>query len=159
MKYKIIPTIEISLGILLLIHEIYQMFHLQSIHDSLYNGLVDFAKYKEETYSLTFLWLMLIFTGVSGWLNDKLYWVFTQILLVTVCVLFFFPIIQVSSTGFGLMIISVLFVIGIIYLETRLYRQELINRLNINSKTKMISISLGLLCSVIYWIIKVKFEV
>lgn len=48
-RRKILPAIEMMLGIILLIREIFQMTYLLSTHDNLYGGLVDFKKYKENT--------------------------------------------------------------------------------------------------------------
>lgn len=39
--------------------------------DKLFGGLVDFYKYKESTYNQAFLWSILIFTGISYWVNKN----------------------------------------------------------------------------------------
>jgi len=60
---KYLPIIEISIGAILLIREIYQFNKLPSIHDNLYGGIVDFFKYKEDSYGLMLLYSVLILAG------------------------------------------------------------------------------------------------
>jgi len=86
-RHKILPAIEIILGTILLISEIYQMTYLPSIHDNLYDGLVDFDKYKENTYLLMFLWSLLLIIGIISWINEKKKWISNTILnIIALCI-------------------------------------------------------------------------
>jgi hypothetical protein len=155
-RNKIISFIEIVLGIVLLTREIYQMTFLPSIHDdNSYGGLIDFAKYKENTYSLIFLWLLLLLTGITGLISSKLNWIFTQSLLITI-----FGILSLTAVFLGknepLFIGAfILISIGFFILEKQQYRADLLEKLEITNRTKIISILSGLLCSLIYWIIEI----
>ncbi len=143
---------EVILGTILLTREIYQMITLPSVQDNLYGGLVDFSKYQENTYSLAFLWLLLLLTGITGWINNKINWIFTQTLLITI-----FGIVSLIVVFLGMneplfIVVFFLILIGFFFLEKRQYRANLLEKLEITNRTKIISILLGLLCSLIYWI-------
>jgi hypothetical protein len=153
-KNKIIPLIEIFTGVILLIREIYQMTVLPSIHDSRYE-LVDFFKYKENTYSLMFVWVILLLSGFSYWINRKLYWIFTQILLITIFSIFLVPFCKnVDTVPIGWWIISIFTMLAFITIEVLLYRQKILENFNIDKKVKVTSIILGISSSIIYWIIE-----
>jgi hypothetical protein len=156
-RHKILPAIEIILGIILLIREIYQMTYLPSVQDNLYGGLVDFAKYKENTYSLIFIWSILLITGIFSWINDKLKWISHQILIITISMIILVSmIVMIIQNQSALAAIFGLLLTGLIILEIRLYRSDLIAKLKLDNINKMTSTILGLFNALIYWIIELK---
>ncbi|MBD3591202.1 hypothetical protein [Bacteroides sp. GM023] len=72
-KAQLIPYIEIIIGIILLSIEVYDYFTLYSMTevDAMYGGIVDFYKYKENTYCPAFLWTSLTLTGISCIINSQ----------------------------------------------------------------------------------------
>ena len=83
-KAQLIPYIEIIIGIILLSIEVYDYFTLYSMAevDAMYGGIVDFYKYKENTYCPAFLWTILTLTGISYWISKKMYWILTQTFII-----------------------------------------------------------------------------
>ena len=154
-RNKIISLTEVVLGTILLTREIYQMISLPSVQDNLYGGLVDISKYQENTYSLTFLWLLLLSTGITGWINKKINWIFTQTLLITIFGIATLTVIILGQNEPLFIVAFILISIGFFLLERRLYQTDFLRNLEITKQTKIISILLGLLCSVIYWIIEI----
>jgi tellurite resistance protein TehA-like permease len=49
-----------------------------------------------------------------------------------------------------------LLLLGLILLEIRLYRSDLKKKLNLNSKNKMTSLTLGIFSALIYWSIELN---
>jgi hypothetical protein len=154
-KNKIISLTEVILGTILLTREIYQMITLPSVHDNLYGGLVDFSKYQENTYSLTFLWLLLLSTGITGWINKKINWLFTQTLLITIFGIASLTVIILGHNEPLFIVVFILISIAFFLLERRLYQADFLKKIEITKQTKIISILLGLLCSLVYWIIEI----
>ncbi len=155
-RHKILPLIEIILGTILLIREIYQMTYLPSVHDNLYGGLVDFMKYKENTYSLIYLWSILLITGIFSMKNAKLNWILHQILIILISIITLVPMVFMIIQGQVIAVILGLFLIGLILLEIRLYQSDLREKLKIININKLTSIILGLFSALIYWIIEIK---
>jgi CDP-diglyceride synthetase len=156
-RRKILPVIEIIVGTILLIREIYQMTYLPSVQDNLYGGLVDFVKYKENTYSLIFMWSILLITGIFSWINDKLKWISHQILIITISMIILVSmLVMIIQNQAALSAIFGLLLIGLIILEIRLCRSDLIEKLKLNNINKRTSMILGLFSALIYWIIELK---
>ena len=146
---KIIAITEIAAGAALLVSNGLLIRYFHKVHDTPigYNG---------EAYSLSFLWLVLLLTGISFQIGTRLYWIFTQILLITTIVILFYP---ASSIGIlNLNRFSDLVIIGFILLEIKLYKPALLDKFRVRNRDKLISVSSGLLCALIFWIIKIKFE-
>ena len=82
---KIIALIECIVGLFLLSNEIIECLYLPTIQEAeeKFGEIVDLFKYKESCYKNLFLYLLLTITGVCFWLNRKLYWALTEILLIT----------------------------------------------------------------------------
>lgn len=72
---KTLPYIQIALGLFLLVFEIRDFIELPTTKevDEKWGGLVDLFKYKEDTYWLMPLWGLLLISGISYWINKKLY--------------------------------------------------------------------------------------
>lgn len=87
-RNKIISVIEILLGIILFIREVYLMITLPSIHDDIYGGLIDLFKYKENTHFLILLWILLIAIGIVSWFNVDRKWISNKILVMAAVLIF-----------------------------------------------------------------------
>jgi hypothetical protein len=144
---KLVAIIELSLGVILLIREIYDFIVLPTTTemDVMYGGLVDLYKYKENTYSLLYLWVVLLFTGISYWANRKLHWIFTQILLITLflSVEIMYLMILISYVNIFLIILSIFVLLLFIFLEIRVLHSHL-ETIEVSKKTKLYSIILGI---------------
>lgn len=150
----LIPYIEIIIGTILLSLEVHDYMTLYSMDeaDKLFGGLVDFYKYKESTYNQAFLWSILIFTGISYWVNKKLYWILTQtfLLLVLVKVLLPFYAIFIELNPIPFYIFPTLYIVLFIWIETILFKIKQIESTPVNSQTKLLGIAIGLLCCIVY---------
>lgn len=153
---KIISIIQILLGTFLLTREIYHLIILPSEKEDIMGGLVTLYKYKENTYSLIFLWILLLMTGISYWLNKKINWTLNQIFLITFMGIIVFPFLTTDlllSNGLTLFyaIIIILILLGGLIL---LNQPKNLKEISINMKDRILTVFLGILSVVIYWIIK-----
>lgn len=153
---KIISIIQILLGTFLLTREIYHLIILPSEKEDIMGGLVTLYKYKENTYSLIFLWILLLMTGISYWLNKKINWTLNQIFLITLMGIIVFPFLTTDlllSNGLTLFyaIIIILILLGGLIL---LNQPKNLKEISINMKDRILTVFLGILSVVIYWIIK-----
>ncbi|SMO94747.1 hypothetical protein SAMN06265379_1254 [Saccharicrinis carchari] len=154
--FKYLPIIEIVLGAILLTHEIFQFNKLPSIHDNLYGGLVDFFKYKEDSYGLMLLYSVLLLAGLLGLKNERLKWLTNWSLLIIILGLVIVPFIVIIFQKEILAIITGFIVFGFLYLIIHLSKTDLFRRLAITNKNKLISIFLGLFIIIGFWIIELK---
>jgi hypothetical protein len=84
-KNVFIPTLEIIIGLTMLVRELYQMTVLPSVQDRTLE-LISFFKYKENTYSLIFLWSIVLIIGIVSIKNNKRMWTSNHVLIVsTLC--------------------------------------------------------------------------
>lgn len=159
----LIAFFELIVGAVLLTLEFRDFIGLltRAEADKMFDGLVDFAKYRENTYCLLYLWSILLFTGSSYWINVKLHWVFNQILLITLLLAAMFELIV--ALYFTLHILSVivclavLFVMLFVFLRiwNRMYRESYLKTIGIRSYwKKWFSVCLGVISSTIYFILK-----
>ncbi len=153
---KYLPIVEIVIGAILLIREIYQFNKLPSIHDNLYGGLVDFFKYKEDSYGLMILYSALILAGFLGLKNERFKWLTNWSLLIIISGIVIVPFIFMILQKEILAVLIGLIVFGLIYLIIYLNRSDLFKRLEITNKNKMISISFGLFVILGYWLIELR---
>lgn len=153
---KYLPIIEIVIGAILLIREIYQFNNLPSIHDNLYGGIVDYFKYKEDSYGLMILYSVLILAGLFGLKNERFKWLTNWSLLIIISGLVIVPFILMILQKEILAVFIGPIVFGLIYLIIYLNRSDLFKRLEITNKNKMISISIGLFVILGYWIIELR---
>jgi len=149
------PLMEIAIGLTFLCIEIRDYLTLYSFAeaDQLYGGLVDFVKYKENTYSEIFLWSILVLTGIFFWINKKIYWIFTQVFLL----LFFFKIglsvLAISLLGNVIIafVIPLLYLFLLVWIEIRFLRIGQIEGIEISTQTKILGGVLGFLCCIGYF--------
>lgn len=73
--FRLLPYIQICSGLILLILEIRDFITLPTVKlaEELYGQLVSLIKYKDTTYWLIPLWMLLLYSGISYWINKKLY--------------------------------------------------------------------------------------
>ena len=133
--FKIIAYTECILGLILLSKEIASYIHLPTTHevDAQFGGLVTWMKYKESCYKNFYIYSLIAITGLSFWLNKKLYWGLLQALLITLCFvtiinLWFLPFFVITVTFFLIVIVLAVF----IYLEIKLCNKLLLNEIKIS---------------------------
>ena len=153
-KAKLISLFEIVIGAILLIREVRDFTVLPTIAeaDKMFGGIIDFVKYKENTYSLLYLWTLLLATGISYWISKKSHWIFTQILLITLFFMIEFMLIGFLITDFNItiLLLSVLLLLLFIWFEIKTNKHSYLNEMRINNKVKYTSMVLGFFSCVIY---------
>ena len=162
-KYFLIASVELIAGAILLACEIRDFIRLPTTTeaDEMYGGLVDFFKYQENTYCLLYLWMILLFAGVSYWINRKLHWIFNQIVLMT---LFFVAVSElIFILYFGIhpilpiiVLLTMLLVVLLVFLGiwSRMCRKSFLKTIGIRSWEKWFSVCLGVISSTIYFVLK-----
>jgi len=147
-KSKVIPLLEIIIGSILLVREIYDFFTLPGLYND--NELVDYSKYKEETYAFSFLWALIIIVGILSLQNQKLKWNSHQVLIIFFLTISLILFIAIFQTQQFIVVIFGIFITGLIILEIVLYRKKLRARLNITPSNVIMSIMMGILCTLIF---------
>ena len=145
---------ELIVGAILLLHEIRDFVRLPTTTEVW--EIITLFKYKENTYSLLYLWTILLFAGCSYWINIKLHWVFNQILLITLLFAVFLTPEYILTLHFSRIIFApFLVVILFIWIEIRMYRKSYLKKTGIENKMKWLSIFLGLISSTIFYFLVV----
>ena len=156
----LIAFLELIVGVFLLISEIRDFIRLPKTTEmyKIYGGLaevIELFKYKENTYSLLYLWTILLFAGGSYWINLKLHWTLNQIFLMT---LFFGIILRPEfflpfyfKTHYLILFLLVLFV----WAEIKLYNKSHIKKIGIGNRVKIFSVILGIISITIYYLISI----
>jgi hypothetical protein len=150
---KTIAITEFLLGIALLLQEIVDYIHLSSTHtiECQFNGLVDFVKYQESCYKNLFLYLLMVFTGLSFWINKKIYWVLTQILLITLVFILTWNLWIISSYYWLVSLFVESFLLFLfLYLEKKIGNTIFLKKIGITKTIKYVCI-LGCGLSCIIW--------
>ena len=144
---KLIPYIEIIAGVIFLCLEIhdYRTLYSMAEADAMYGGLADFCKYKENVFCPAFFWIIVILTGLSYWKNKKIYWILTQALVFMV---FFRALNPVVFYILPLLYSTIFFVV-----ERKLFKIKQIDSVDITVKTKITGIGIGILCTIIYFLL------
>lgn len=147
-KSKVIPLLEIIIGSILFVREIYDFFTLPSLYND--NQLVDYSKYKEETYAFSFLWVLIIFVGLVSLKNQKLKWFSHQVLIIFFLAISLLLFVAIFQTQQFIVLILGFFVLGLIILEIILYRKKIRARLNITPYNLITSFMIGILCALVF---------
>jgi hypothetical protein len=156
LKNRLVASLEIVIGVILLIREIRDFILLPTMTevDKMFYDLVDFTKYRENTYHLLYLWILFLVTGISYWISKKLYWIFTQILLITLfCAIVFTLIEALIISYFSLSIVLLVVLIPFIFIWIKTYKRSYLSEMGVNNKTKYGLIILEFFLSVIYLIL------
>ena len=149
----LIALLEIFVGVILLIQEIRDFISLPTTTevDEKWGGIVDLFKYKENTYCLLYLWVLLLFTGGNYWINRKLHWIFNQILLITLLFATLLTPESILPLFFSQFIFTSFFVVLLFgWLEIKMHRESHLETIGVGSRTKWISVFLGIISSTIY---------
>lgn len=149
---QLLPYVEIVVGIIFLCFEIrdYMTLYSMAEADKLFGGLVDFFKYKESTYSQFFFWGTVTLTGISYWVNKKLYWVLTQN---TIFILFSklgLPYILIYLAPVTVYIVPLIYLALFIWLQIKLSKINKIGTTVVDKQTKTVGIISGVLSWFIY---------
>ena len=154
---KLIPYIEIIAGAIFLCLEIhdYRTLYSMAEADAMYGGLADFCKYKENVFCPAFFWIIVILTGLSYWKNKKIYWILTQALVFMVFFRAMFPFyaIFIELNPVVFYILPLLYSTIFFVVERKLFKIKQIDSVDITVKTKITGIGIGILCTIIYFLL------
>lgn len=152
-KHILIPTLEIIIGLILLVRELYQMTILPSIHDKSLE-LISFFKYKENTYSLIFVWLVVTIVGMLSLKRHKRMWISNQVLIIAILfgalIATVFSLIYKSPEG----LIWGLVIIGILIIEYKYFKSNFTKAIKPSQLENIVCVSTGLFLALIFWIIE-----
>ena len=153
-----ISVLEILIGLFFLIRGIYLYFTLYSCEEAgqMFGGLVDFIIYKENTYSQIFLSAIILFTGISIAISEKLFWILNQIILIVfllmgigICYYFFSEALLILAIICAIIILSAFALI-----EKKLNNKNYLVNIGITNQLRITSWILGLICCAIYcWLL------
>jgi len=152
---RIIAISELIIGFILLLNETLDYLHLPTTQEieNEFGQTVDWFQYKESCYKNLFLHFLLTITGLSFWLNKKLYWGLTQALIIT---LFFVTMINLWVANLFRpeinICLSVLLTLIVLYIEIKICNPLDIKIIGINKVTKYLCFFGGLF-SCIVWLI------
>lgn len=149
---RIIALTSLLFGLILFSKEIIDYIHLPTTQDidNQFGGLVDLFKYKESCYKNLFLYSLIAITGLSFWINRKLYWGLTQVLLITllfvVIINLWFTSLLPIGTGVFLGILSLII---FIYLEIKMCSPSFLHTMGISKMVKwLFFVGGGLSCAI-----------
>lgn len=82
---RIIALVELTLGLGLFFKELNEYIHLptEQLIEEQFGGLVTWFKYKETCYSNLFLYSLMSLTGITCWINIRLYLGLMHVLFIT----------------------------------------------------------------------------
>jgi len=166
-QYILIAFVELIAGAILLIRELRDFVRLPKTTEmyEVFGGIaevIDLFKYQENTYCLLYLWTILLFAGITYWINRKLHWIFNQIVLMTMLfvaaseliIMLYFSILPILSV---IAFLAVLIVVLLVFLWiwNRMYRKSYMKTIGIRSWKKWFSVCLGVISSTIYFFLKI----
>jgi len=158
-QFFLIAFFEIIVGVILLVDEIRDFITLPTTTevDEMFGGLVDFFKYQENTYCLLYLWTVLLFAGVSNWINAKLYWIFNKVLLMTILFAIVWRAEMVFSFYFNWFFVLMPFLVVLlsIWIEIKTWRKSYLQTIGIRNWEKWLSVFLGIISMTIYFFLDV----
>ena len=151
-KIKGFALIEIIISLILLTRETIHYLGNRSIEDP-FNGLViEFEKYKEDSYFLFFLWLLLMFAGIFLFKIKRIGWILNKSFLLFVFV-FLFLIVLSNFNNLSEIFLILLFTLIVIVILILMYNKFFLKTLNIHNIDKVISVVLGVSLYLSYWYI------
>jgi hypothetical protein len=141
-----------AMGTVLLVSEIYDWVVLPSMYNNegIYS-LITLFKYKENTYSVMFVWSLVVATGISFWFGKKINLLFYQAFLVSAFLILLIHLFA-SYLGLVLKIIVIAFVISLFaVLLKQLYKIQVVKEMK--KSHKMWSLLSGLIYSIAYFLL------
>ena len=157
--FKLISILEISLGLILLIFEIQSIYYRLNILNDLSYGLKQLVSYEPIQFGDLLLGIMILFTGLSYWIDKRIHWIFTQITLSLLLFKVWLPyyIYFGVQNPITIYIPPILFTLLIIYFEIRLLNIKSLESIVINNKIKLAGMIVSILCSILYFLLKTEF--
>lgn len=155
---RIIALVELTLGLGLFFKELNEYIHLptEQLIEEQFGGLVTWFKYKETCYSNLFLYSLMSLTGITCWINIRLYLGLMHVLFIT---LFFVVILNLylgSSFSFGLStLIATLSFVGLVYLEIKILKSPFMTALKLSKTSKWLFFILGGISCCLWLFLKV----
>ena len=94
-------------------------------------------------------------TGISYWKNKKIYWILTQALVFMVFFRAMFPFyaIFIELNPVVFYILPLLYSTVFFVVERKLFKIKQIDSVDITVKTKITGIGMGILCTIIYFLL------
>ena len=119
--------------------------------------IISLFKYKENTYCLLYLWTILLISGISHWINVKIYWIFNQILLITILFAVVLRAELIFSFYFNYFFVLLPFLVVLlsIWINIKTFRKSYLKTIGIDSRMIRFSILLGVISSLIYFLLAV----
>ena len=153
-----ISILEILIGLYFLISGIYLYVTLLSIEeaDKMFGGVVDFFMYKESTYSQIFLSSIILFSGISIYIKENLFWILNQIVLIAFLSIGLTACFYISSDKSLFTILFIIIVLSIfVLIERKLNDKRYLLRIGITNKLRIVSWVMSLISSTIYLLLTI----
>ena len=117
--------------------------------------LLIFVSTKRMYFVRHFFWIIVILTGISYWKNKKIYWILTQALVFMVFFRAMFPFyaIFIELNPVVFYILPLLYSTVFFVVERKLFKIKQIDSVDITVKTKIMGIGIGILCTIIYFLL------
>ena len=153
---KVVAITKCLLGLVLLLNEIHNYYNLYTVQetDDVLGVHVSMFKYKENCYKNFYLYSLLLITGVSFWINKKLYWGLTQVLLMTI---FFVSIIYLWFASYipimTRLALSTLTLSVFMFFEIKMYNSLFLKTVEISKRVKVLSVLGGVLSFAIWFLL------
>ncbi|WP_291529218.1 hypothetical protein [Bacteroides sp. UBA939] len=149
---KVIAFIELVLGLFLLLREVDDYIRLPTTQevDEKFGGIVDLFKYKESCYKNFFLYSLLTTAGLSFWINRKLHWGLTQMLLMTLWFVVIMELWFMRLSNWGVSsFLGILSLSIFIYLEIKIWNSSFAGIMKISKTAQWLFLVGGLIsCSI-----------
>lgn len=155
---RIIALAELILGLSLFFKELNEYMHLPTalLLEEQFGGLVDWFKYKENCCENLFLYALISLTGISFWINIKLYLGLTHMLFITLFFVMIFNLCLISSSSFLLSTcMALLSFVGLVYLEIKILKSSFVTTIKISKTCKWLFFILGIISCCLWLFLKV----
>lgn len=150
----LVPLLEALLGVTLLVKELYQWSVLPGMYDKTYE-FVDFAKYKENTYSFIFLWSVLLIIGLIGLINNVSKWLANQILIFAVTIGLMIGVIFNGVVKSPEVIIWGILLSAALFVAYKFHKSKLTEAVKPTQKYIVISLVVGFIIAITFWTIEI----
>lgn len=155
---RIIALVELIIGLSLFFKELNEYIHLPTAQliDKQFEGLVDWFKYKESCYKNLFIYSLMSLTGISCWINIRLYLGLTHVLFTTLYVVVIYNLYLGGLFSFLLnTFIATLSFVGFAYMEVKILKSSFMTTLKLSKMSKWLFFILGGISCCLWLFLKV----
>lgn len=156
---KLLSVIELILGLGLLTEKIFYIYSFKKKINSLPEGLKEIICFSSMEYGDILLWLVLLLTGLSYWINKKIYWIFTKVFLVLILLKVCLPYCFMSYDRISILVPPLFLLLLFVFIEVKLFKIKQIETVFIDYKTKISGIVVNIICSVLYCYLELMFDI